>query len=109
MSIEMYAIVETGGKQYRVAPGDTILVERLAGEVGDGVELGRVLLVSEDGKTTVGHPYLEEARVRAIIAGHSKGRRVLVFDYKAKLHYRRKAGHRQVETRLRIEEIILEG
>jgi len=104
----MYAIVEAGGKQYRVAPGDTILVERLAGEVGERVELDRVLLVSEDGGTRVGHPFLEEARVRATIAEHLKGRKVLVFDYKPKIRYRRKAAHRQLHTRLRIEEIVLE-
>jgi large subunit ribosomal protein L21 len=106
----MYAIVETGGKQYRVKPGDTIAVERVAGEPGEVLDLGRVLLVAGDGDTArVGSPGVPGAVVRAEVVEHARGEKIVVFRYKSKVRYRRKTGHRQALTRLRITDILLDG
>src|SRR3954451_16886302 len=104
----MYAIVETGGKQYRVKPGDTIAVERVAGEPGEVLDLGRVLLVAGDGDAArVGSPGVAGAVVRAEVVEHARGEKIVVFRYKSKVRYRRKTGHRQALTRLRINDILL--
>lgn len=106
----MYAIVETGGKQYRVKAGDTIAVERLTGEPGEVVELARVLLIGDDGSPArVGAPGVEGAIVRAEVVEHARGDKVVVFRYKSKVRYRRKTGHRQALTRLRITDILIDG
>ncbi len=107
----MYAIVETGGKQYRVKPGDTIAVERLSGEPGDVLNLGRVLLVAGNGngETRVGSPGVESAVVKAEVVEHARGEKIVVFRYKSKVRYRRKTGHRQALTRVRITDILLDG
>src|SRR5882762_5499698 len=106
----MYAIVETGGKQYRVKPGDTVAVERLTGEPGESLDLDRVLLVAGNGeKARVGSPGVEGAVVRAEVVEHIRGEKIIVFRYKSKVRYRRKTGHRQSLTRLRITDILLNG
>ncbi len=106
----MYAIVETGGKQYRVAPGDTVSVELLSGEPGETLDLGQVLLVGGDGdKARVGSPGVDGAVVRAEVVEHFRGEKIIVFRYKSKVRYRRKTGHRQSLTRLRITDILLNG
>lgn len=107
----MYAIVETGGKQYRVKPGDTIAVERLTGEPGEVLDLGRVLLVAGNGDASprVGSPGVDGAVVRAEVVEHARGEKVIVFRYKSKVRYRRKTGHRQSLTRVRITDILLDG
>jgi large subunit ribosomal protein L21 len=107
----MYAIVETGGKQYRVKPGDTIAVERLTGEPGEVLDLGRVLLVGSDGNgdTRIGAPAVDSASVRAEVVAHARGEKIVVFRYKSKVRYRRKTGHRQSLTRVRITDILLDG
>lgn len=107
----MYAIVETGGKQYRVKAGDTIAVERLSGEPGDTLDLGRVLLLagSGDGETRVGSPGVAGAVVRAELVEHARGEKIVIFRYKSKVRYRRKTGHRQSLTRVRITDILLDG
>jgi large subunit ribosomal protein L21 len=106
----MYAIVETGGKQYRVKPGDTVAVERLAGEPGETLDLDRVLLVAGNGdQARVGSPGVEGAVVRAEVVEHIRGEKIIVFRYKSKVRYRRKTGHRQSLTRLRITDILLDG
>lgn len=102
----MYAVVETGGKQYRVAVGDQIDVEKLDGQDGEEVALDRVLLVSTDGQTTIGAPVVDGARVMATIDRQFKDAKVMVFKFKAKKHYQRKRGHRQRLTRLTVREII---
>ncbi len=102
----MYAILETGGKQYKVQPGDVIEVERLDGEVGSRVELGRVLLMAGDGAPTIGAPVVDGARVVAEVVEQGKADKIIVFKYKNKTRYRRKTGHRQVLTRLRITDIL---
>jgi large subunit ribosomal protein L21 len=107
----MYAIVETGGKQYRVKPGDTIAVERLTGEPGEVLDLGRVLLVAGNGEnsTRIGAPGVDGAVVRAEVVEHGRGEKIIVFRYKSKVRYRRKTGHRQSLTRVRITDILLDG
>jgi len=103
----MYAIVETGGKQYRVRPGDTIAVERLSGEPGETLDLERVLLVRGDGdsETRVGAPGVDGAVVRAEVVEQARGEKIIVFRYKSKVRYRRKTGHRQPFTALEITGI----
>ncbi|HCL79509.1 MAG TPA: 50S ribosomal protein L21 [Synergistaceae bacterium] len=101
----MYAIVETGGKQYRVQEGDVIRVERLAVEDGEAVVLDKVLLVGQDDGVLVGTPYLQGASVSASVVTSGKGDKVIVFKYKSKKNYRRLRGHRQLFTDIRIDGI----
>lgn len=102
----MRAIIETGGKQYRVAPGDPLTVERIEAEPGAAVEFDRVLLIEEDGQVEVGRPAIAGARVRAHVLEHDRAQKIVVFKYKAKVRYRRKTGHRQARTHLRVTEIL---
>lgn len=102
----MYAIIETGGKQYKVQEGDSINVELLRAEVGDVVELDKVLMVSNGENIQVGAPYLPEVKVQAKIQSHGKGRKIIVYKYKSKKNYRRKQGHRQPFTKIAIEKIV---
>ena len=102
----IYAVIASGGKQYRVSPGQVIDVEQLPGDEGSLVELSEVLLVADGGKIVVGRPALEGARVRATIVSQGKQGKVIVFKYKPKVRYRRKRGHRQLYTRLMIDEIV---
>jgi large subunit ribosomal protein L21 len=101
----MYAIIRTGGKQYQVAAGDTLRVEKLKGEVGDTVELSDVLLVADGDDVKVGRPLVEGARVVAKIAEQGKAKKVLVFKKKKRKGYKVLRGHRQLFTALTIEEI----
>ena len=101
----MFAIVETGSKQYRVAPGDVIQVEKLPVEEGAQVELDRVLCLAQDEDVRVGTPYLEGVKVKAQVLRHGKGRKIIVMKYKKRKNYRRKKGHRQLFTELKITEI----
>ena len=103
-----YAIVQTGGKQYRVQAGDTIRVESLPGDEGDEVELDDVRMVSLDGNVTLGDPTVSGAKVTAEVAGKGKAGKIIVFKYKAKTRYRRKNGHRQPYTDLKVTGISLE-
>jgi large subunit ribosomal protein L21 len=103
----VYAVVETGSKQYRVTPGMTIDVELLPAEAGSDVELERVLMIGGEGaEVRIGTPVVEGARVVATVAEHHRGEKVIVFKMRAKKRYRRKKGHRQELTRLTIKEII---
>ncbi len=103
-----FAIVEQGGKQYRVAEGGTIEVDRLQNEVGDTLLMEDVLLSVDDGQVTIGTPLIEGAKVQAKVLDHFKGRKILVFKYRPKQRYRVKSGHRQQYTRLLIESIGME-
>ncbi len=103
---KIYAIVETGGKQYRVTPGQVIDVDRLDVADGGSVELDKVLLFSGDGKVTVGTPIVSGARVIATVQGTLKAKKIIVFKYKNKVRYHKKTGHRQPYTKLLINEII---
>ena len=102
-----YAVFKTGGKQYRVKPGDTLDVELLPNEVDSVAEFGEVLALSDGGAVTIGAPLVEGAKVTAQVLSHYKDRKLMVFKYKAKNRYRRKRGHRQTYTRLRIRDIEL--
>ena len=104
-----YAIFKTGGKQYRVKPGDVLDVELLPLQVGDSAEFEEVLAVSDGGEVNFGSPYLAGAKVVAQVQSHYKDRKVMVFKYKAKTRYRLKRGHRQNYTRLVIQDIQTGG
>lgn len=102
----MYAIIETGGKQYKVEEGNTILVEKIKGNDGDLVKFDKILLISNDGQLKVGKPLVEGAAVEGTIVEQGKSKKIIVFKYKAKKDYRRKQGHRQPYTKVRIDKII---
>ena len=101
----MYAVIETGGKQYRVAPGDTLEVERLETEAGKPYTFDRVLLVANDGKVSVGAPTVAAASVTADVTGHLRGEKKIAFKMKRRKGYHRTVGHRQELTRVKITEI----
>ncbi len=101
----MYAIVKTGGKQYQVASGDRLRVEKLEGNVGDTVELTDVLMVVDGDKTEIGRPVVENAKVVATIAEQGKAKKVIIFKKKRRKGYRLRKGHRQFYTAIQIQEI----
>ena len=101
----MYAVIKTGGKQYRVAEGDELRIEKLPGEVGDTVMFDQVLLTSDGEIVEMGQPFLENLKVAGLITGHGKHRKVLVVKYKRRKGYRRKNGHRQQFSLVRISGI----
>ena len=103
----MYAIIRTGGKQYRVKPGDVVRVERLDGEVGASVTLGDVLFVAGEGEPRVGSPLLSGVSVLGTVVEQDRDAKVRVFKYKKRKHYRKTRGHRQSYTALRIDSIQL--
>ena len=104
----MYAVIKTGGKQYIVKEGERILVERLKGNPGEIVDLEEVLMVEKDGETMVGNPFVEGAVVKGEILGEKRGKKIIVFKMKRRKNYRRKKGHRQRYTELKINEIVLQ-
>lgn len=101
----MYAVVETGGHQYRVRPGDTIEVEKLPGDVGDTITLRQVLLLGSGVDVTIGTPQVPDARVEARIVAQKRGKKLIIFKHKRRKGYRRKQGHRQSLTSLQITAI----
>ena len=102
----MYAVIETGGKQYKVSPGQTLDVERLDVADGGTIDLDRVLLIADDDKVLVGNPTVDGAKVVATSQGDGRGKKVIVFKYKPKVRYSKKTGHRQSYTRLTIDKIV---
>jgi large subunit ribosomal protein L21 len=107
--LKIYAIIETGGKQYKVAEGQTLKVDRLDVAEGGTVELDRVLLIADGDNVTVGKPTIEGARVLATAKQNGRGDKVIVFKFKSKVRYRRKNGHRQLFTSLSIDKILPPG
>jgi large subunit ribosomal protein L21 len=101
----MYAVIKTGGKQYRVAQGDRLRVEKLAGNVGDTVSLGEVLLVGQGDGVKVGAPLVSGAKVEAKIVAQDRGKKIIIFKFRRRKNYRRKTGHRQPFTALEITGI----
>lgn len=106
---QTYAIVESGGKQYRVAAGQKIDVERLGIAEGEDVELPNVLFIANGDDTIIGSPTIDGAKVIATCLGERKGDKIIVFKYKPKVRYRRKTGHRQLYTMLEIKQIVKPG
>ncbi|BAH05843.1 50S ribosomal protein L21 [Clostridium kluyveri] len=101
----MYAVVATGGKQYKVSEGDIIYVEKLEAEVDSTIELDKVLMINKDEGLVVGKPVVEGAKVKAKVLKQGKAKKIIVFKYKPKKDYRKKQGHRQPYTKLQIEKI----
>lgn len=101
----MYALIETGGKQYRIQEGDILSVEKLSIGEGEKVSFDKVLLLRGEDGTKVGKPYVEGAAVEGEVLFHGKGKKIIVFKYKAKKNYKKKQGHRQPFTRVRITKI----
>ncbi len=101
----MYAVVKTGGKQYRVEEGDVLRVEKLSGEVGNPIAFDKVLMFSDEDSTIIGTPMVENVVVKGHIVAQDKSRKIIVFKYKRRKRYRRKLGHRQPYTAVRIDNI----
>jgi large subunit ribosomal protein L21 len=103
----VYAVLQSGARQYRAEAGDTILVERLAAEVGQQVEIDKVLLIADGEHVEIGRPTIKDAKVLATVVAQEKGPKVRIFKYHPRKRYRRRAGHRQQYTRLRVDEILM--
>ena len=101
----MYAIIESCGKQYKVAQGDVVFFEKLDAEEGKKITFDKVILISEDGKVQVGNPYVKGVKVEGKVVSHGKAKKIIVFKMKPKKNYRRKQGHRQPYTKVEITEI----
>lgn len=101
----MYAIIKTGGKQYKVQEGDVVYIEKLSAEEGQTVEFTEVLVVSGDNGLTVGNPTVAGAKVTGKVEKHGRGQKIIVYKYKAKKNYRRKQGHRQPYSKVVIDKI----
>ena len=101
----MYAVIETGGKQYRVQEGDVVTLEKLNVEAGQKIEFDKVLVLAGEGDLKVGTPYVEGAKVTGEVVENGKGKKVIIFKYKAKKDYRKKQGHRQPYTMVKIESL----
>jgi large subunit ribosomal protein L21 len=102
----VYAIVECGGRQYRAEEGHSFVVEKLPYEVGEQIELDKVLLISADDDVTIGQPQIADALVKATIVDQFRGKKIFVWKYRPRKRYRKRQGHRQSYTRLRIDEIV---
>ena len=101
----MYAVIKTGGKQYRVSPGEEVKLEKLPGEIGDPIAFDKVMIVSDGENVQVGKPYLENTSVVGQLTRHGKSRKIIVFKYKRRKNYRKKRGHRQQFSMVKIENI----
>ncbi|NLL81485.1 MAG: 50S ribosomal protein L21 [Tissierellia bacterium] len=102
----MYAVIETGGKQYRVQEGDIVFVEKLDVAEGETVNFDKVLLLSNEGNLNAGKPYVEGASVEGTVLEQGKAKKIIVFKYKSKKNYRKKKGHRQPFTKIKIDKIV---
>ena len=102
----MYAVIRTGGKQYRVQAGDTVDVERLPGQAGEDVDFDEVLLLADDDSVAVGRPLVDGAVVKAHIVEQGRGEKLIVYKFKRRKNYRRKNGHRQELTTIKIAEVV---
>lgn len=103
----MYAVMKSGGRQYRASVGDTIRVEKLPAGVGERLELDEVLLVVDDERVEIGRPAIEGAKILATVVAQEKGPKIRIFKYRPRQGYRRRSGHRQRYTRLRVDEIVV--
>lgn len=103
----MYAIVESGGRQYRAEEGHSLTVEKLPYQVGDQIELSNVLLLATNDGVSIGQPTVSGASVKVTVVDQFRGKKIFVWKYKPKKRYRRRQGHRQMYTRLRVDEIVV--
>lgn len=101
----MYAVIKTGGKQYKVAAGDKLKVEKLVGDVGSKVVIDKVLLIADGEKTTIGAPLVAGAQVNATVVSHGRADKVMIFKFRRRKHYRKTQGHRQSFTEIQIDTI----
>lgn len=101
----MYAVIKTGGKQYRVVPGEKLKVEKLAGDVGSDVVIDQVLMVADGDNVTVGAPVIAGASVKATVVSHGRHDKVMIFKMRRRKHYRKTQGHRQDYTEIQIQQI----
>ncbi|MCZ7585100.1 MAG: 50S ribosomal protein L21 [Deltaproteobacteria bacterium] len=101
----MYAVIETGGQQYKVKEGDTLKVERLDGDVGSKLTFDKILVIGDEGDTKLGRPYVDGARVESEIVAQDRHRKVIVFKYRRRKGYQKKQGHRQPFTKVRITKV----
>jgi large subunit ribosomal protein L21 len=102
----MYAVIQSGGKQYKVQPGDTVYLEKLPGSAGEAVEFDQVLLVSDDSHVAVGQPLVAGARVTGEIVEQGRGEKLIVYKFRRRKNYRRKNGHRQAFTAVKINQVL---
>jgi len=105
----MYAVIETGGKQYRVQPGDVISVEKLDVEAGEKIDFDRILLASDGTNLEIGTPVVDAVKVSGTVVENGKGKKVIIYKYKAKKDFRKKQGHRQPYTMIKIDEVSVNG
>jgi large subunit ribosomal protein L21 len=103
----MYAVIQTGGKQYRVSPGLNIQIEKLPGNVGDTITFDQVLIAADGDKVQIGKPLLENVKVVGQLKRHGKNRKVIIFKFKRRKNFRRKRGHRQEFSLVQIENIVM--
>ena len=101
----MYAIIETGGKQFKVSEGDVVFIEKLDVNENDAIKFDRVLVCGDEGEVKIGTPYVDGASVEAKVVKNGKGRKIMIFKYNAKKNYRKRQGHRQPYTKVQIEKI----
>ena len=105
----MYAVIKTGGKQYKVEAGATLKVEKLLGEVGSSVIIDKVLMIADGESTTIGAPLIAGATVNATVVSHGRADKVMIFKFRRRKHYRKTQGHRQSFTEIQIGEILAAG
>ena len=105
----MYAVIKTGGKQYKVVAGATLKVEKLLGEVGSNVVIDKVLMIADGENTTIGAPLIAGATVNATVISHGRADKVMIFKFRRRKHYRKTQGHRQSFTEIQIGEILAAG
>ncbi len=103
----MYAVIRTGGKQYRVAPGDSLRVEKLAGDEGDEIVFDKVLMIADGDRVEIGTPYVEGGRVTARVKGHGRGRKIEIIKFRRRKHHMKRMGHRQDYTEIEIVDVNL--
>ncbi|HVB60172.1 MAG TPA: 50S ribosomal protein L21 [Ktedonobacteraceae bacterium] len=105
----MFAVIKSGGRQYKVSVGETLEVNRLSVADGEQIRIGEVLLISDEGNVMIGAPYVDNALVLATVEKQARGKKIIVFKYKSKKRYRRRTGHRQELTVLTIDDIVADG
>ncbi|MBM4200357.1 MAG: 50S ribosomal protein L21 [Gammaproteobacteria bacterium] len=101
----MYAVIQTGGKQYRVAPGDTLRIESIVAEAGQAIELDRVLMITSEDGSRVGRPFIEGGKVTATVTAHGRHPKIRIIKFRRRKHHMKQMGHRQNYTEIRIEGI----